>query len=91
MTAEFPNPAHAIGLPPPPPHLWLLAPSATVSLRPVTRDNPGEMDGRMASPTLIGRVEELQTDPRGGLGAGADVEPAVVLLGARPGWAKLAW
>ena len=37
---------------------WLL--TAAVSLRPVTRDNPGEIGGRVASPTLVGRVEELQ-------------------------------
>ena len=38
---------------------WLL--TAAVSHRPVARDNPGEMGGRVASPTFVGRVEELQT------------------------------
>src|SRR4029450_3728385 len=35
--------------------------TGAVSLRLVTRDNSGEMGGRIASPTLIGRIEELQT------------------------------
>jgi hypothetical protein len=35
--------------------------TAAVSLRPDTRDNLGEMGGRVASPTFVCRVEELQT------------------------------
>src|SRR5919108_4046166 len=64
---------------------WLLR--SPVSLRPVTRDNPGEMGGRVASPTLVGRVEELQTLEAARRRA-ADGEPAVVLVGGEAGVGK---
>jgi AAA ATPase-like protein len=61
--------------------------TAAISLRPVTRDNPGEMGGRVASPTFVGRIEELQ-----GLEAArervADGKPAVVLVGGEAGVGK---
>ena len=44
-----PNPASATRPGGPVPHLWALAPYPAVSLRPVTRDNPGEMGGRGSS------------------------------------------
>ena len=34
-------------------------PPCAVSLRKGRRDNPGEMGGRVSSPTFVGRVEEL--------------------------------
>jgi len=61
--------------------------TATVSLRSVTRDNPGEMGGRVASPTLVGRVGELQT-LEAARGRAADAEPAVVLMGGEAGVGK---
>jgi predicted ATPase/DNA-binding CsgD family transcriptional regulator len=61
--------------------------TAAVSLRPVARDNPGEMGGRVASPTLVGRVEELQTLEAARRRA-ADAEPAVVLVGGEAGVGK---
>ena len=64
---------------------WLL--TAAVSLRPVTRDNPGEMGGRVASPTLVGRVEELQLLEAARRRA-ADGDPAVVLVGGEAGVGK---
>src|SRR5215217_1701915 len=64
---------------------WLL--TAAVSLRPVTRDNPGEMGGRVASPTFVGRVEELQILEAARVRA-ADGEPAVVLVGGEAGVGK---
>jgi tetratricopeptide (TPR) repeat protein len=64
---------------------WLL--TGAVSLRPVTRDNPGEMSGRVASPTLVGRVEELETLEAARRRA-ADGEPAVVLVGGEAGVGK---
>jgi AAA ATPase domain len=64
---------------------WFL--TAVVSLRPVTRDNPGEMGGRVASPTFVGRVEELQT-LEAARGRAADGEPAVVLVGGEAGVGK---
>jgi hypothetical protein len=45
------------------------------------------MGGRMASPTFVGRVEELQTLEVARRRA-ADAEPVVVLVGATPGWAR---
>jgi hypothetical protein len=48
------------------------------------------MDGRVASPTFVARVEELQTLQAAGRRA-ADAEPAVVLVGARPASARRAW
>jgi predicted ATPase len=56
-------------------------------MRSVTRDNPGEMGGRMASPTFVGRVEELQALESAG-GRAADGEPAVVLVGGEAGVGK---
>jgi hypothetical protein len=46
-----------------PPRRCLLTPglTASVSLQPVELDHPGEMGGRMASPTFVGCVEELQS------------------------------
>jgi len=64
---------------------WLL--TAAVSLRPVTRDNPGEMGGRVASPTLVGRIEELELFDAARVRA-ADGEPAVVLVGGEAGVGK---
>jgi predicted ATPase len=64
---------------------WLL--TAAVSLRPVTRDNPGEMGGRVASPTFVGRVEELELLEAASRRA-ADADPAVVLLGGEAGVGK---
>jgi DNA-binding CsgD family transcriptional regulator/tetratricopeptide (TPR) repeat protein len=64
---------------------WLF--TDAVSLRPVTRDNPGEMGGRIASPTLIGRIEELQTLEAARVRA-ANGEPAVVLVGGEAGVGK---
>jgi DNA-binding CsgD family transcriptional regulator/tetratricopeptide (TPR) repeat protein len=64
---------------------WVL--TAAVSLRPVTRDNPGEMGGRVASPTFVGRLEELQTLEAARVRV-ANGEPAVVLLGGEAGVGK---
>jgi DNA-binding CsgD family transcriptional regulator/tetratricopeptide (TPR) repeat protein len=64
---------------------WLL--TGAVSLRPVTRDNRGEMGGRVASPTLVGRVEELRL-LEAARGRAADAEPAVVLVGGEAGVGK---
>jgi hypothetical protein len=64
---------------------WLF--TAAVSLRPVTRDNPGEIGGRVQSPTVVGRVEELQTVEAARRRA-ADGEPAVVLVGGEAGVGK---
>ena len=61
--------------------------TAAVSLRPVARDNPGEMGGRVASPTLVGRVEELELLEAARRRA-ADAEPAVVLVGGEAGVGK---
>ena len=61
--------------------------TAAVSLRPGTRDNSREMGGRMASPTFVGRVEELQTLEAASRRA-ADGEPAVVLVGGEAGIGK---
>jgi predicted ATPase len=58
-----------------------------VSLRPVTRDNPGEMGGRVASPTFVGRVEELEL-LEAARGRAADGDPAVVLVGGEAGVGK---
>jgi hypothetical protein len=44
----------------------------------------------MASPTFVGRVEELQTLEAARRRA-ANGEPAVVLVGARPASARPAW
>ena len=57
--------------------------TGAVSLWPVTRDNPGEMGGRVQSPTFVGRIEELQA-LEAALKRAADADPAVVLVGARP-------
>jgi predicted ATPase len=64
---------------------WVL--TAAVSLPPVTRDNPGEMGGRVASPTFVGRVEELQILEAARKRA-ADADPAVVLVGGEAGIGK---
>jgi DNA-binding CsgD family transcriptional regulator len=64
---------------------WLL--TGAVSLRPVTRDNPGEMGGRLQSLAFVGRVEELQTLEAARRRA-ADAEPAVVLVGGEAGVGK---
>jgi DNA-binding CsgD family transcriptional regulator/tetratricopeptide (TPR) repeat protein len=64
---------------------WLF--TGAVSLGPVARDNPGEMGERVASPTFVGRLEELQA-----LEAAAErlaiSEPAVVLVGGEAGVGK---
>jgi DNA-binding CsgD family transcriptional regulator/tetratricopeptide (TPR) repeat protein len=64
---------------------WLL--TAVVSLWPVARDNPGEMGGRVASPTFVGRVEELEL-LEAARGRAADADPAVVLVGGEAGVGK---
>jgi predicted ATPase/DNA-binding CsgD family transcriptional regulator len=61
--------------------------TAAVSLRRVARDNPGEMGGRVASPTFVGRLEELQTLEAARVRA-ANGEPAVVLVGGEAGVGK---
>jgi DNA-binding CsgD family transcriptional regulator/tetratricopeptide (TPR) repeat protein len=61
--------------------------TAAVSRWPVTRDNPGEMGGRVGSPTFVGRVEELQILEAARRRA-ADAEPAVVLVGGEAGVGK---
>jgi DNA-binding NarL/FixJ family response regulator len=71
----------------PVPHLWWLPLYGAVPLRPATRDNPGEMGGRVASPTFVGRLEELQT-LEAARGRAADGEPAVVLVGGEAGVGK---
>jgi len=58
-----------------------------VFLRPVMRDNPGEMGGRVASPTFIGRIEELEL-LEAARGRAADADPAVVLVGGEAGVGK---
>jgi hypothetical protein len=67
---------------------WLL--TAAVSLRPVTRDNPGEMGGRVASPTLVGRIEELELLEAARVRA-ADGDRPSSWWGARPVSARPAW
>jgi DNA-binding CsgD family transcriptional regulator len=69
------------------PYLWSLAATVVISLWPDARDNPGEMGGRVASPTFVGRVEELQLLEAARRRA-ADGEPAVVLLGGEAGIGK---
>jgi hypothetical protein len=64
---------------------WLF--TAAVSLWPGTRDNPGDMGGRVASPTFVGRIEELQVLEAASRRA-ADGEPAVVLVGGEAGVGK---
>ena len=61
--------------------------TSAVSLRPVTRDNPGEMGGRVASPTFVGRVEELQILEAARKRV-ADADPAIVLVGGEAGIGK---
>src|SRR5215212_947443 len=51
------------------------------------RDNPGEMGGRVASRTFVGRVEELELLEAARQRA-ANGEPAVVLLGGEAGVGK---
>jgi DNA-binding CsgD family transcriptional regulator/tetratricopeptide (TPR) repeat protein len=60
---------------------------AAVSLRSVAGDNRGEMGGRVACPTFVGRVEELQVLEAARRRA-ADGEPAVVLVGGEAGVGK---
>jgi hypothetical protein len=64
--------------------------AAAVSLWPVAGDNPGEMGGRVASPTFAGRVEELELLEAARRRA-ADGDPAVVLVGGEAGVGKTAW
>jgi DNA-binding CsgD family transcriptional regulator len=64
---------------------WLL--QLPVSLWPVTVDNRGEMGGRVASPTFVGRVEELQVLEAARRRA-VDGEPGVVLVGGEAGVGK---
>jgi AAA ATPase domain len=71
----------------PVPYLWSPAPTAVVSLRPGAGDNPGEMGGRVQSPTFVGRIEELQTLDAAQKRA-ADADPAVVLVGGEAGIGK---
>jgi len=62
-------------------------PPVAVLLGPGAGDNRGEMGGRMASPTFVGRVEELQVLDAARRRA-ADGEPAVVLVGGEAGVGK---
>jgi DNA-binding CsgD family transcriptional regulator/tetratricopeptide (TPR) repeat protein len=71
----------------PVPYLLARVPTGAVSLRPVTRDNPREMGGRVASPTFVGRVEELEILEAAQMRA-ANGEPAVVLVGGEAGVGK---
>jgi hypothetical protein len=71
----------------PVPSLWPLAPTGAVSLWPDAGDTPGEMGGRVASPTFVGRLEELELLEAAGRRA-ADGEPAVVLVGGEAGVGK---
>jgi hypothetical protein len=48
------------------------------------------MGGRVASPTFVGRVEELQVLEEARRRA-ASTEPAIVLVGARPVLERHAW
>jgi predicted ATPase len=64
---------------------WLLR--GAISLWPDAGDNPGEMGGRVASPTFVGRVEELHV-LEAALGRSAISEPAVVLVGGEAGVGK---
>jgi predicted ATPase len=66
-----------------------LAPAQTVTvpLQPVARDNPGEMGGRVVSPTFVGRLEQLQILEAAVVRA-ANPEPAVVLVGGEAGVGK---
>jgi AAA ATPase domain len=82
-----PNPAGAICRRWPAPYLWSLAPTAPVPLGPGAGDNRGETGGRVASPTFVGRVEELQVLEAARRRA-ADGEPAVVLVGGEAGVGK---
>jgi DNA-binding CsgD family transcriptional regulator/tetratricopeptide (TPR) repeat protein len=61
--------------------------TAVVSHRPVARDNPVEMGGRVSSPTFVGRVEELHVLEAAQERA-ANAEPAVVLVGGEAGVGK---
>jgi len=61
--------------------------TAAVPLRPVAGDNPGEMGGRVASPTFVGRVEELHVLEAARVRV-ADGDPAVVLVGGEAGVGK---
>jgi tetratricopeptide (TPR) repeat protein len=54
---------------------------------PAERDNPSVMGGRVASPTLVGRVEELGV-LEAAQGRAANGEPAVVLVGGEAGIGK---
>jgi hypothetical protein len=74
----------------PVPYLWSLASTVPVSLWPGAGDNPGEMGGRVASPTFVGRAEELSLLEAAQMRA-ADGEPAVVLVGVRPASVRHAW
>src|SRR5215216_2871376 len=56
----LPNPAGAIHQRAAAPYVGRRPRAAAVSLWPVAGDNPGEMGGRVASPTFAGRVEELE-------------------------------
>jgi tetratricopeptide (TPR) repeat protein len=71
----------------PVPYLWPLAPTVAISPWPGAGDNSGEMGGRVASPTFVGRVEELQVLEAARRRA-ADGEPAVVLVGGEAGIGK---
>ena len=64
---------------------WLF--TAVVPLRLVTRDNSGEMGGRVASLTFVGRLEELELLEAARRRA-TDGEPAVVLVGGEAGVGK---
>src|SRR4030095_2802092 len=61
--------------------------TAAVPLRPVAGDNRGEMGGRVATPTFVGRIEELEL-LEAARGRAAGGEPAVVLVGGEAGVGK---
>jgi len=69
------------------PSLVLIPSGGRVPLWPVAGDNPGEMGGRVASPTFVGRIEELELLEAARVRA-ADADPAVVLVGGEAGVGK---
>jgi predicted ATPase/DNA-binding CsgD family transcriptional regulator len=81
------NRVSAIGLRSTAPYLSLPDPSLPCCPGLARRDNRAEMGGRVASPALVGRVEELQA-LEAARGRAAIGEPAVVLLGGEAGVGK---
>jgi len=82
-----PNPAGSISWRLPAPYFGRSPRTAAVPLRPVAEDNPGEMGGRVVSPIVVGRVEELQV-LEAAVRRATNSEPAVVLVGGEAGVGK---